>query len=150
MTASSPATEQAAAAGDDRPTARILPFLQPVRAGQERPADAGNRLSLRDRLLLSQWEAIAFAHGFLRVTINTSAPDGCAELGDFISLYRDHSGWARWCVGCVRGGFTLWRMDGHEAVGWYPVLSLALDAVLSAGTPAAEAAAGRHGMTGEA
>ncbi len=108
-------------------SAEILPFrLQPL---------AANRLTARDRIEMLQWEQEAYAHGFTRLELDTSAPDGCSELGDFVSLYRGDSGWASWGVGCCRGGFTVWRPATGETVGWYPQLRQALASTLAAEQP---------------
>ncbi len=105
-------------------TAEILAF--PL------PSLVANRLTARDRIELLHWEQQAHAHGFTRLELDTSAPDGEAELGDFVSIYRGDSGWASWGVGCCRGGFTVWRPATGETVGWYPVLHQALASILAA------------------
>jgi hypothetical protein len=102
-------------------SAVVIPFAPPVRAG--------NRMSVRDKIVALEWADTARDAGYTRIALDTSASADEPELGDFLLIYEREAMWANWGVGCCDGGYMIWRPSDGATIGWYPTLEKALAAI---------------------
>ncbi|HEY0418270.1 MAG TPA: hypothetical protein VGC80_01995 [Acetobacteraceae bacterium] len=95
-------------------------------------ARRANRLSTRDRIEALNWSDAARGFGISRVVIHDAEDDANPEIGDFMLLYSQDGGWARWGVGCSNGEFIVWQAASGRNFGHFPTLRSALDSLLQA------------------